>query len=104
MRSSKRGHATSKAEFQSRSADGFWLVLGKRRTFLDFESFPWFRHARTADLADVVLLGADHLRWERLDIDLSIDSIEHPERYPLMSPVGARRQAEVREPRRKRRS
>lgn len=24
----------------------------------------------------------DHLHWPELDVDLSLDSIEHPERYP----------------------
>jgi hypothetical protein len=26
-----------------------------------------------------------HLYWPDLDVDLSLDSIEHPERYPLKS-------------------
>jgi hypothetical protein len=26
---------------------------------------------------------AGHLYWPELDLDLSVDSIEHPERYPL---------------------
>jgi hypothetical protein len=26
-----------------------------------------------------------HLRWPDLDVDLAVDSIEHPERYPLTS-------------------
>jgi hypothetical protein len=25
----------------------------------------------------------DHLHWPDLDVDLSVNSIEHPERYPL---------------------
>ena len=25
----------------------------------------------------------EHLRWPEFDIDLGVDSIEHPERYPL---------------------
>jgi len=28
-------------------------------------------------------LHGNHLFWEDLDIDLDIDSIEHPEKYPL---------------------
>jgi hypothetical protein len=27
----------------------------------------------------------DHLYWPQLDVDLTVDSIEQPERYPLTS-------------------
>jgi hypothetical protein len=26
-----------------------------------------------------------HLRWPALDVDLSVDSIEHPDRYPRIA-------------------
>jgi hypothetical protein len=29
--------------------------------------------------------GQRHLRWPDLDVDLALESIEHPERYPLGS-------------------
>jgi hypothetical protein len=31
------------------------------------------------------LPSAHHLYWPQLDIDLAVESIIHPERYPLMS-------------------
>jgi predicted DNA-binding transcriptional regulator YafY len=49
--------------------------------------------APVADLACIERPTPDHLRWPDLDVDLSIDSIDHPERYPLVSGAGA----EVRE-------
>jgi hypothetical protein len=30
-----------------------------------------------------------HLYWPDLDVDLSVDSIEHPERYPQRASDGA---------------
>ncbi|MCG8467585.1 MAG: hypothetical protein MJB57_05155 [Gemmatimonadetes bacterium] len=36
-------------------------------------------------MSDVERPRPDHLRWPRLDIDLTVESIEHPERYPLRS-------------------
>jgi hypothetical protein len=33
----------------------------------------------------MVLQGPEHLYWPDLDIDLSVESIEHPERFPLVS-------------------
>lgn len=31
--------------------------------------------------------SADHLYWPELDVDLAVDSLDHPERYPLVSRV-----------------
>jgi hypothetical protein len=29
-------------------------------------------------------IGSDHLQWPDLDIDLHLDCIRHPSRYPLL--------------------
>jgi hypothetical protein len=46
----------------------------------------------------VELLSPDHLHWPDLDIDLHVESIDHPERFPLRWPVEAFRRtlAEIR--------
>jgi hypothetical protein len=31
------------------------------------------------------MIGGVILYWENLDVDLSLDMIEHPERFPLQS-------------------
>ncbi len=31
-----------------------------------------------------------HLYWPQLDVDLAVESVEHPQRYPLVSRAGAR--------------
>jgi len=64
-----------------------------RELYLPFDAFPWFREASIAQLACIERPTPDHFRWPDLDVDLSIDSIDHPERYPLVSGAGA----EVRE-------
>jgi hypothetical protein len=33
----------------------------------------------------VELLNERHLHWPDLDIDLAVESIEHPERFPLIA-------------------
>jgi len=33
-----------------------------------------------------------HFYWPNLDVDLSIESIEHPERFPLKAKIMAERQ------------
>jgi hypothetical protein len=79
------GIATSAVEVTNISAHGFWVLLGDRELFLPFEEFPWFREASVDAILDVERPQSHHLYWPQLDIDLSVESIEHPERYPLRS-------------------
>lgn len=77
------GTATSVPEVTNISRHGFWLLLDGRELFLGFGEFPWFRTAPVDAILDVERPQPDHLRWPKLDVDLTVDSIEHPERYPL---------------------
>jgi len=36
------------------------------------------------EVFDVKMNGLDEIRWDKLDIDLDIESIKHPEKYPLI--------------------
>ncbi len=85
MRSGQRGKRTSVVEVTNVSAHGLWLLLGDRELFLPFDKFPWFRDAPIAKLVRVELPSPDHLYWPSLDVDLAVESIEHPERFPLVS-------------------
>ena len=62
---------------------GFWLVLDDRRIFVDFREFPWFRGRLREELESIERPFPDELRWPELDVDLAVDSLLHPERYPL---------------------
>ena len=87
MRSAQRGKRTSVIEVGNVSAHGLWLLLADRELFLPFDKFPWFRDAPIAQLVNVQLLSPDHLYWPDLDVDLAVESIELPERFPLVSKV-----------------
>jgi hypothetical protein len=67
------------------SAHGFWILLGDRELFLPFETFPWFQDAPIASILRVKLAAPHHLYWPDLDVDLAVESIEYPERFPLVS-------------------
>jgi hypothetical protein len=67
------------------SAHGFWILLGDRELFLPFETFPWFQDAPIASILRVKLPAPHHLYWPDLDVDLAVESIEYPERFPLAS-------------------
>src|SRR5262245_56169684 len=91
MRSGRRGKRTSAVEVTNVSAHGFWLLLEGRERFLAFETFPWFRDVAIGKLLSVELPHAGHLYWPELDVDIAVDSIDHPERFPLVSRSKARK-------------
>ena len=82
------GTATSAAEVTNISRHGFWLLLDDRELFLAFEEFPWFKGAAVDAILEVERPQPHHLYWPTLDVDLTVDSIEHPERYPLKAKPG----------------
>jgi Protein of unknown function (DUF2442) len=77
------GTSTSRAEVTNISPHGFWLLIDERELFLPFEEYPWFKRAPVEAIVRLEQPRPGHLHWPDLDVDLSIDSIEHPERYPL---------------------
>jgi len=89
MKSALRGKPTSKVEVSNVSPGGFWLLLDERELFLPFKQFPWFQDATIREITAVERPSAGHLYWPELDIDLAVDSIEHPERFPLLSKARA---------------
>ncbi len=87
MTSAGLGRNISPAEVTNVSAHGFWLFVGARELFVPFQQFPWFRDASIRAITNVQLPSPHHLYWPDLDIDLAVESIEHPEKYPLVSQV-----------------
>ena len=63
------------------------MFVGERELFVPFKEFPWFREASVREITNVQLPSAHHLYWPDLDIDLAVESLEHPEKYPLVSKV-----------------
>jgi len=62
---------------------GLWLAVGDTEYFLDFKHFPWFRDATIDAICDVTEVTPGHFYWPQLDVDLDLDSIREPEKYPL---------------------
>ena len=85
MRSLKRGKTTSACEVTNISEHGFWILLQGTEYFLPFEKFPWFREAKISEIMAVELYHEHHLYWPKLDVDLSTDIIQDPDKYKLVS-------------------
>jgi len=87
MTYAKHGTGTSAVEVTNVSPNGLWLLLDERELFLSYDQFPWFREAPIGKVVHVELPSPRHLYWPELDVDLEVESVLHPERYPLVSRV-----------------
>ncbi len=90
MKSGEPGLGTLQVEVTNISKHGFWLLLEGRELFVPFSEFPWFSQATVSAIVNVECAHSNHLYWPDLDVDLAVESIEHPERFPLVSKVGVR--------------
>ena len=83
--SEKHGKISSGCEIANVSPFGVWVLVSGREYFLDHKRFPWFKTASVEDVLNVQSPSKDHLRWPALDVDLHVESLEHPERFPLVA-------------------
>ena len=79
----KPGKVSSEVEVSHISPFGIWLLVRDKEYFLPYENFPWFLKARLEEILEVEEVFPGHLYWPKLDIDLSLEIIENPEKYPL---------------------
>jgi len=64
-------------------SNGITIEAQGNTYFLPYSSNPWFEKAKVADVFNVEPVGKNGIRWDALDVDLAIESIIHPEKYPL---------------------
>ena len=83
MNSSAHGIPTLGTEVTHVSSHGIWLLSEGREHFLSYDDFPWFKDAPIGKVLNIEDASPGHFHWPDLDIDLGLDTIEHPEKYPL---------------------
>ena len=83
MNSLARGKETSVVEVTNISAHGIWLLAHGKELFLPYDDFPWFKEQPVKAILEVEEVSPGHYYWKMLDVDLSEEIIEHPERFPL---------------------
>ena len=91
MNSEQLGKTVSDLEITNISTHGIWLLVGEREFFLSYEDFPWFKEVPIGNILQVEQPTPGHFYWPDLDVDLGIESIEHPERFPLKAKVSQER-------------
>jgi hypothetical protein len=62
--------------------DGFWLLTGEGEYFVSFEDYPEFRETPVKQIFNFDQ-AFDHFHWPDLDIDIELEALQHPERFPL---------------------
>ena len=77
------GKNTGQVEITNISENGVWLFAMDKEYFMPYEDFPWFKDAPVGKIFNVEEPSPGHLYWPDLDIDLTLEIIEHPERFPL---------------------
>ena len=65
------------------NARGILLYVKGKEYYLPYDRFSWFKDAKVSDVLAVSMPDSESLRWEAMDIDLELDSLVHPERYPI---------------------
>ncbi|MDD2597935.1 MAG: DUF2442 domain-containing protein [Kiritimatiellae bacterium] len=83
MKLKMHGESTSVAEVSNIESVGFWLLLDGEELFLDYKKFPWFLDVPVKKIINVKSESDQHLYWPDLDVDLTVEMIKHPERFPL---------------------
>jgi hypothetical protein len=87
MSSEPLGKRTSSVEVTHVSVHGIWLLSGEKEFFLSYDDFPWFKDVSIGGILHVEEPTPGHFYWPALDVDLGLESIEHPERFPLKAKV-----------------
>jgi len=66
-------------------SNGIMIEAYGKEYFLPYNSNPWFENAKIYDVFNIEPVGRTGVRWDALDVDLAIESLIHPEKYPLIA-------------------
>lgn len=83
MNSLAHGSSTSVVEITNISRHGVWLYSHGKELFLSYEDFPWFKDQTINSIVNVEEPSPGHFYWPDIDVDLTEEIIENPERFPL---------------------
>ena len=84
QRSSKKPGKNIEASVQGISAQGLWLFAAGKEYFLPHRDFPWFKGAKLQDVLAVKTPSAGHFYWPAIDVDLHLESLLQPQKYPVV--------------------
>ena len=77
----------SEIEVTHVSAHGIWLLTHDEELLMPYEDFPWFKEQTIGAILNVEQPSPDHYYWPMIDVDLTKEIIQHPDRFPLKTEV-----------------
>jgi len=66
------------------NSQGMMLSVLGQDCFVSYNRVPWLRDARVSSVLNVRMSGLRSIEWPELDVDLEIEILKYPERYPLI--------------------
>ena len=66
------------------NSQGIMLNVKGNDYFVSYNRLPWMKDASIRSVLNVQMAGANAIEWPDLDVDLEINSLKHPEQYPLV--------------------
>jgi hypothetical protein len=83
MNSKHYGTSTSLCEVTDINKNGIWLIISDKEYFISFSDFPMLKGVPVDKIFKVDFYPPAHLRWEDIDIDIELESLDNLEKYPL---------------------
>lgn len=79
----QHGSSISTIEVTNISAHGVWLLAHGKELFMSYDDFPWFKDQSVKSIINVEEPSPSHFYWPDIDIDVTEEIIENPEKFPL---------------------
>ena len=83
MNSLAHGKNTLEVEVTNISAHGVWLLAHSKELFMSYDDFPWFKDQAVKSIINVEEQSPGHFYWPDIDVDLTEEMLENPDRFPL---------------------
>lgn len=83
MNLSQHGSSISAVEVTNISTHGVWLLAYGKELFMSYDDFPWFRDQSIKSIVNVKEPSQGHFYWPDIDVDVTEEIIENPEKFPL---------------------
>lgn len=87
MNSLAHGNNILAVEVTNISAHGVWLLAHNKEHFMSYKDFPWFKNQTVKSISNVEEQSPGHYYWHDIDVDLTEEMIDHPERFPLKTKI-----------------
>ena len=77
------GKDTSSNSVTGITTHGFWILVNDKEYFISFADYPVFKKAAVENIFDFRLVSPAQLRWETIDCDIELESLDNPQKFPL---------------------